>query len=791
MSSSLFPVPLEMQPKSRANQTFVQGQYRISIIDSGLVRVEVDSTGHFCDEATQAIINRSCQEVSMKVSSSNSNLLIETPRFKLTLNWSHPIESALSVEVYETGFIWHYGDEDEALPGTARTLDSVSGKTTLGKSVLSRKGLAVLDDSDSLLLDNHGWPILRAIPMIDIYIFAYGHDYQEALTSYYRISGKSSLIPRYILGNWWSKYWAYHDVDLLSIVDHFNEDQIPLSVCIVDMDWHITAIPGVQDYWAGWTGYTVNEKYFPDYKGFIHQLHQRGLRTSVNLHPAGGVKPYEVQYEAFAKATGHDPKTKLPIPFDSADPVHMKAYFEILLHPYEEQGVDFWWVDWQQGNTSKTAGLDPLWMLNHLHYYDSMRDGKRPFTFSRWSGKGAQRYPIGFSGDTVINWDSLAYQPYFTAMAANIGFGHWSHDIGGHMGGIEDPELYTRWIQLGCFSPILRMHSCSNLYAIREPWRYEEPYRGIISFYLRLRFRLIPYLYTEAWHATEHNRPLVRPLYHETPKDEKAYHQPNTTFFGSELVIHPVTEPINKETKRVLNRVYLPSGNRWIDFETGLSYDGGKTHSMVYGLNDLGIYAKEGAIIPMDHGPFRNDPTNPEVFQIHVFPGNNNTYTLYEDNGLAVNSKHFKKFLTHFSLIQLENQIMFTILHEGYQNIEHNKNFPFERSYQVIFHNIHGQIEGYEGHFDGQNTTINVPTTKISAQIKIQLLKVKLVSQHNLLLKVLDRFLVSLVLNHGQKTAIFEAIRDKKKGLPLKKSLEGLSKSTKDVVEALRKHPID
>jgi alpha-glucosidase (family GH31 glycosyl hydrolase) len=134
---------------------------------------------------------------------------------------------------------------------------------------------------------------------------------------------------------------------------------------------------------------------------------------------------------------GIDPASEQPIEFDVADSHFMQAYFEYLHYPKEEQGIDFWWMDWQQGEHSKLQGLDPLYWLNHLHFYDQAKQGKkRPFIFSRWGGLGNHRYPIGFSGDTVITWDSLSFQPYFTSTASNVAYGWWSHDIGGHFMGM-------------------------------------------------------------------------------------------------------------------------------------------------------------------------------------------------------------------------------------------------------------------------------------------------------------------------------------------------------------------
>ena len=176
-----------------------------------------------------------------------------------------------------------------------------------------------------------------------------------------------------------------------------------------------------------------------------------------------------------ARAMGIDPATKKYVPFDITNKKFAENYFNILHHPLEEQGIDFFWLDWQQEQNTRVTGVNPTWWLNYTHFSDMERRGKRGMLFHRWGGLGNHRYQIGFSGDTIAVWDSLAFQPYFTATAANVGYGYWSHDIGGHMrvdlgakpaAGIPQdpgyPELYTRWIQWGIFSPILRTHTTKD-----------------------------------------------------------------------------------------------------------------------------------------------------------------------------------------------------------------------------------------------------------------------------------------------------------------------------------------
>jgi len=443
------------------------------------------------------------------------------------------------------------------------------------------------------------------------------------------VAGATPLPPRFALGNWWSRYWAYSADELLELMARFKGERIPLSVCIVDMDWHITAAGNES---SGWTGYTWNRDLFPDPASFLEKLHGLGLKTALNLHPAEGIHPHEAQYAQFARAIGVDPEIQAPIPFDIANPEFVRVYFELLHHPQEAAGVDFWWLDWQQGTQSQMQGLDPLWWLNHLHYYDLGRDGqKRPFIFSRWSGLGNHRYPIGFSGDTVVSWDSLAFQPYFTSTAANVGFGWWSHDIGGHMGGVEDPELYTRWVQFGVFSPILRLHSTNNPYHERRPWAYDAETLRVTRAAMQLRHALVPYLYSMAWRFNQLAQPLVRPMYHSYPDHEEAYLCPAQYTFGSELIAAPYTSPRETSTRLSRQVVWLPPGE-WFDFFNGSYFDGDAWHALYGGLDEIPVFSKAGAIVPLAQPTGEFGTPLPEAFEIHLFPGANNTFELYEDD---------------------------------------------------------------------------------------------------------------------------------------------------------------
>ena len=637
--------PIQFNPIPHPEAIVTVGNARFTLLTSRLLRLEHSPSGEFEDRPSQAFWYRYQPVPEYEVLEKDGRTHITTPHLHLTY-WSTPAGFAaetLSVTLKESGATWHYGQTDpDNLLGTARTLDDVNGALILENGLLSRSGWAVYDDTPRLVFNKEGWLEPRRAPVgyCDLYFFGYSTDAAACLRDFAHVSGHAPLLPRWALGNWWSRYWAYSANELLGLMDEFRDHQVPLSVCIVDMDWHITKTGNKS---SGWTGYTWNRDLFPDPQAFIAALHQRGLKTALNLHPADGIHPHEEQYPEMAARLGVDPATQAPIPFDIANSDFTQAYFEVLHHPQEADGIDFWWMDWQQGTLTALPGLDPLWWLNHLHFYDLGRDGqKRPFIFSRWGGLGNHRYPIGFSGDTHITWDSLAFQPYFTATAANVNYGWWSHDIGGHMGGIEEPELYVRWVQFGLFSPILRLHSTNNPFHERRPWGHDAETARLASHAMRLRHAFIPYLYSMSWRNHIRHLPLVQPMYHTHPHEEAAYYCPDQYTFGSELIAAPFITPADADTRLSRQVVWLPAGpegaaGEWFGFFDGLPFAGNSWHAVYGRLSDIPVVAKAGAIVPLA-APTENGVDNPEALDIHLFPGADNTFDLYEDDGLHLHS---------------------------------------------------------------------------------------------------------------------------------------------------------
>lgn len=628
-------------------ESVVQGEkYRFTILTDYLIRMEYQEDGFFTDEPTQTVICRDFPVPEYKVIDGENKLEIITGQLHLYYDKNPFTSEGLFIGLkvgYKVGDpVWNYGEPIKTLKGTARTLDNADGAVELEEGLLSKGGYTVWDDSKSALLTADGWVSPRKYQCQDLYFFGYGHNYQLCIKDFFHLCGETPLLPKYALGNWWSRFYPYDENGYLELMEEFEEKNLPFAVSVLDMDWHMTKVP--KKYGSGWTGYTWNKELFPDPERFLKKLHQMGKKVTLNLHPADGVRAFEDAYLPMAKELGVDYEQEEKIPFDVTDRKYMQAYFKYLHHPYEEMGVDFWWVDWQQGSQSRTKGIDPLWMLNHLHFMDSAREGSLPLTFSRYAGLGSHRYPIGFSGDTVSSWESLSFQPFFTANASNVGYCWWSHDIGGHQKGCRDDELIVRWIQLGVFSPIMRLHSTSNPFYGKEPWNYNMMAEKVITSFLQLRHRLIPYLHTMNYRTHLQGIPLIQPMYYNHDVVE-AYQVPGEYYFG-DLIVCPVTSPADKETLLAEVDVWLPEGI-YYDFFTGQVYSGDQKMLLYRSQNTIPVLAEAGTIIPMAEDYKKCYQENPKNLEVIVFNGANGVFEMYEDD--CSNSAEMEVSVTKFT----------------------------------------------------------------------------------------------------------------------------------------------
>lgn len=646
-------------PKADAKAVVTSGNARFTVLTPQLIRMEWSADGQFEDRATLTFVNRETPVPEFKVRESRSKLTITTPALTLTYLKNGKFSDKNLKAVFTLNgreVVWTPGMENpQNLLGTTRTLDGADGsklKEPMEQGILSRAGWSLIDDSQRHVLtpDGSEWEEwIEARPegdRQDLYLFAYGHDYKQALADYALVAGRAPMPPKYTLGYWWSRYWQYSDNEFVDLVNKLKSMDVPIDVLIVDMDWHETwglrKSNSPKDEYGqriGWTGYTWQKELFPSPANFLKWTENEELKVALNLHPASGIQPYEAVYDDFTKEYGWSEKGK-SVPFKIDERKWAEAYFKTVLEPMERDGVDFWWLDWQQWKESKyTPGLSNTFWLNHTFFNHAERQnpGLRPFIYHRWGGLGSHRYPLAFSGDTYATWPMLAYLPYFTATASNVNYGWWGHDIGGHMfhktQKATDPELYTRWLQYGVFTPIFKTHSTKDPRIERCIWCFPD-HMFLMRDAIRLRYTLAPYIYNAARENYDTGVGMCRPMYYDYPESDKAYETSEQFMFGNDILATTITQPVDSITGLAPRTIWFPEG-AWFDCATGSMYEGGRTEELHYTLAENPHYAKAGSIIPMNPATVKNLQQPCDTLVLTFIPGGDGQLRHYEDDGMS------------------------------------------------------------------------------------------------------------------------------------------------------------
>ena len=585
----------DYQPIADPAAVVTVGNARFTVLTPEMIRIQYSSQRLFEDRATFGFVNRRLPVPAYTVEQEGMYTIIKTEKLTLRYRNNAPIRSTSKETVLSVNFqlngkdvTWYPDLKDTGnLKGTTRTLDGALGdsqRSNLERGLLSRNGWVVIDESStfnigdgtrSLAFDDNvdGVPWVSQqvdATAIDWYFMGYGHDYKKALGDYTQVGGKQPMPPLYALGYWYSRYWKYSQRDYVNLVSEIQANHIPLDVMILDMDWHT----------EGWTGWTWDKSLFSDPKALLSWMHGRKLKVSLNLHPADGVDSDEDGFEQLRTDMGL-PSTTTVVPWTLEKPTFYHNMFKDIIHPLEDYGVDFWWIDWQQNLMNpRMNGLSETFWCNHVFYNDMKqhRPNVRPVIFHRWGGLGSHRYPIGFSGDTQIDYSTLAYEIYFTSTASNVCFGYWGHDLGGHQQGPttkdpNDPELYLRWMQFGVFTPIFRTHACNDASIERRIWKFSNfnKLRDVV----KLRYQFIPYIYTAARQTYDTGVSICRPLYYDYPESDEAYSFEDEYQFGNQILVAPITSPMRADG-RAWRQIWLPEGS-WFDVSCNKMREGGQT----------------------------------------------------------------------------------------------------------------------------------------------------------------------------------------------------------------------
>lgn len=652
-------------------------KYRFTVLTPRLIRMEYSEDGTFEDHLTTLVLNRKTAAVEYTKKEDKKYLEITTSYFRLTYEKNKPFYSGkfdtmkyLKVELLNTDKIWYYGHPEIRNYGSPNSsLDDNKGKLKLKKGLYSVDGFASIKDENDIILEN-GTVKPRENKNIDLYLFLYLKDFALCLKDYFLITGSPALIPRYALGNWWSKNEEYNDLSLKDLVDDFKNKEIPLSILLLDKKWHIDEYKDkIYD-----SGFTWNKTLFSNPKKMIDYLHKSGIRLGLNINPVPGILPYEPSYDVLAHTLE---KQEDILVFNVMNDAVIENYFNFLIHPLDKMGVDFYWID----ETTKKERENAI--LDYYHTEDMKKDyQKRPMLLSRNVTSAPHRYPVLYSGKTIVSWDTLKMIPFHNALASNIGVSYWAHDIGGYYKGTEDNELYTRYVQLGVFSPILKFGADKGKYYKREPWKWSIKTYSIVKKYLQLRHRLIPYLYAEAYKYHQYGMPMVMPIYHKFPEMYDDVNYRNGYYFGTELFVSPIVTKKDYIMNRSIHKFFLPDG-MWYDFVTGKKFPGGKNYISFFKEEDYPVFAKAGSIITLGKNQELNDTTPPKDMEIQIFPGRSNTYHLYEDDGVSELYQKDYYLLTEIDYNYMPNN--YTVI---VRPIEGKKGIiPDNRNYKFVFRN--------------------------------------------------------------------------------------------------------
>jgi LPXTG-motif cell wall-anchored protein len=545
-----------------------------------------------------------------------------------------------------------------ALGGYRRDLDTANGTIDTNPGLLYQDGWALLDDTASALYDvtdqtitergDHGGDAYQ-----DGYVFGYGDDYLTALEDLATLTGPTALLPSWAYGVWYSEYYDRTASDFTdTLVPAFREHGVPVDVMAIDTDYKSP------DKWNGWE---VDTTRFPDMAGLLATLESQGIHNTLNVHPTiGSNDPKFAQAQATANGA-LTPGSGDDYLFDWADPAQLQAYFD-LHDETQAAGTDIWWLDWccSEGSQYSAAGVTPDSFINQQYAdYTDEALGGRGFAFSRAYGSltaggygnpqpvetgpwADKRSTLHFTGDTVSSWPMLQAEVGYTpGESASTGLAAISHDIGGHTGGETFPgaepestkladDLYARWVQLGTFQPIDRLHSN---HSDRLPWQYGPAADASATSFLNLRENLLPLTYTLAAEATATGAPITRPLYLEYPQSQEAYAFAGREYlYGSDVLVAPATTPGETAT----TTVWFPEGSRWVDYFTGEAHEGGTTADITTGLDRMPVFVKEGGIVPTRSANVFNDSSSPlDAVTVTVTTGADGSFELYEDDGAS------------------------------------------------------------------------------------------------------------------------------------------------------------
>ena len=696
---------------------FIGKKYRITVLSEILLRLEYNEEGIFLDETTEFARNRNFSMPKFTVQQDEKFLVLDTKYFRLEYKKDASFygtkfvpEANLKVLLNGTDKYWYFNHvEARNFKTIGYSIDNLENFKLIEKGLYSSDGFVSIDDSKSLILKNDTF-YKRNKNQIDTYLFMYKRDFGLVLRDYFILTNKPFLIPRYLLGNIWNKNSFYTDQNIKDLINKFNKNDIPINTIILGSNWHSK---NNLEYGLSW-----NKDLFIDYNKFIDFLKEKNINLGVTINPIL-ISKLENNIDEFIKVDNSLNKEN-DIPLNIYNKNIIDGYFKAFIDPLVNNGVDSFLIDYNN--------IKDLYGLRALNYYHSLyfknKNLKNPI-LSRNGLINSHNTNTIYTGKTIVSWNVLKNLPEYTISACNNGISYVSSDIGGYYGGIEDDELYRRFTQYGTFSPILRLSSFGSHYYKREPWMWDMNTLNVVKYYLRLRSMLIPYLYTEAYNYSITGMPLIKPVYYNYPLIYDELDYKNEYYFGSGLFVSPITKPKDNVMNRAMQRIFLPHGI-WYDFKTGIKYVGNKRYISFYKDEDYPVFATQGSIIPLAslNDNYLNSSKNPDGFEIHIFPGKSNTYTIYEDDGITLNKEKYVKTIIDYNYMMNNYTVIIR------QDITDNSLIPSIRSYKIKFRNTRepnelkvylgeDKLDNYKSYVDENDFVVEINKVNSFKQISI------------------------------------------------------------------------
>jgi alpha-D-xyloside xylohydrolase len=519
--------------------------------------------------------------------------------------------------------------------------------------MLSSKGYGIFWNNTSRSRFNNRFAnylyISAEVANVMDYYFLYGPEFDKIIAEYRDLTGPAPLFGKWAYGFWQCKNRYKSQDEILAVAKKYRDLHIPVDNIV--QDW----------FWWHRKGEFIFNKNYPHPKAMIDQLHAENFHLMISIWPF--FEPGSTNYDYMDKQGWFVDKFKYAKPpyhtdamavYDATNPEARKYYWDQIKHGLFSIGADAWWMDTTE---PETEGQEENILLNHklaagsgnryVNVYPlldaqavyqgqrSASDKKRVFILSRSAFAGSQRNAVtAWSGDINSDWFSFRRQIPAGLNFSLSGIPYWTTDIGGFVfGNPDDPafrELFIRWFQYGTFNPILRVHGTRKPDE-NELWSYGPEAQAILVNFDRLRYRMLPYIYSLAWRTTSENYTPMRPLVMDFRTEDRAQNIGDEFMFGQAFLVNPVTEPA-----ATTRQVYLP-GVKWYDFWTGSAVPGGRMISAIAPLDRLPVYIRAGSIVPLGPDEEWSTEKPEDPIELRIYPGADADFTLYEDENDTYN----------------------------------------------------------------------------------------------------------------------------------------------------------